>query len=89
MWCTKISRISSSDIIQKKKLNFSAPKGEKIRCMYLQNKNKMVFNSSTALGVRSDLHGVLLLDTALQTPVAKTEDKIRLELPVAEVLMLD
>ena len=46
----------------------------------------MVFRNSTSLGVRKDLHGVLLLDTALQTPAARPEDVIKLELPLAEVI---
>ena len=53
--------------------------------MYLQEKDKMVFSNSTAVGVRRDLHGVLMLDSALQTPVNRTEDTVRLELQLAEV----
>ena len=46
----------------------------------------MVFSNSTAVGVRRDLHGVLMLDTALQTPVSRPEDPVRLELLLAEVI---
>ena len=45
----------------------------------------MVFSNSTAVGVRRDLHGVLMLDSALQTPVNRGEDIVRVELPLAEV----
>lgn len=38
-----------------------------------------------AVGCRKDLNGILLLDTALQPPVAKPEDVVQLELPVTEV----
>lgn len=38
-----------------------------------------------AVGCRKDLNGILLLDTALQPPVAKPEDIVQLELPVTEV----
>lgn len=38
-----------------------------------------------AVGCRKDLNGILLLDTALQLPVAKPEDMVQLELPVTEV----
>lgn len=38
-----------------------------------------------AVGCRKDLNGILLLDTALQPPVAKPEDLVQLELPVTEV----
>jgi hypothetical protein len=48
----------------------------------------MVFSNDVAVGVRRDLQGVLLLDTALQTPVASQDDKVRLELPLAEVRVL-
>ena len=65
---------------------FSVSKGDSIECMYLQEKDRMVFKNSTSLGVRKDLHGVLLLDTALQTPAARPEDVIKLELPLAEVI---
>ena len=65
---------------------FSVSKGDSIECMYLQEKDRMVFRNSTSLGVRKDLHGVLLLDTALQTPAARPEDVIKLELPLAEVI---
>ena len=67
---------------------FTVSKGDSIECMYLQEKDRMVFRNSTSLGVRKDLHGVLLLDTALQTPAARPEDVIKLELPLAEVHVL-
>ena len=53
--------------------------------MYLPDKNRMLFSNSEAIGVRKDLQGVLLIDTALQTPVNSEEDCVRLELPLPEV----
>ena len=44
-----------------------------------------MFSDGNAVSVRKDLNGVLLLDTALQTPVNKTDDAIKLELPLPEV----
>ena len=45
----------------------------------------MLFVDDYAVGCRKDLNGILLLDTALQPPVAKPEDVVQLELPVTEV----
>lgn len=45
----------------------------------------MLFVDDYAVGCRKDLNGILLLDTALQPPVAKAEDLVHLELPVTEV----
>jgi baculoviral IAP repeat-containing protein 6 len=47
--------------------------------------NNQVFSDDCCIGVRSDLKGMLLLDTALQSPVNKPEEKIRVEIPLAEV----
>lgn len=48
----------------------------------------MLFVDDYAVGCRKDLNGILLLDTALQPPVAKPEDTVQLELPVTEVRLL-
>lgn len=45
----------------------------------------MLFVDDYTVGCRKDLNGILLLDTALQPPVAKPEDMVQLELPVTEV----
>ena len=47
--------------------------------------DKVLFVDDYAVGCRKDLNGILLLDTALQPPVAKPEDMVQLELPVTEV----
>ena len=47
--------------------------------------DKVLFVDDYAVGCRKDLNGILLLDTALQPPVAKPEDIVQLELPVTEV----
>lgn len=47
--------------------------------------DKVLFVNDYAVGCRKDLNGILLLDTALQLPVAKPEDMVQLELPVTEV----
>lgn len=38
-------------------------------------------------GVRGDLQGILLLDTALQAGVQKTEEIVKVELPFVEVML--
>ena len=45
----------------------------------------MLLCDGHSVGLRRDLNGVLLLDTALQTPISKSEDVIRVELPLPEV----
>ncbi len=52
---------------------------------YLPGKDKVVFCNGHALGVRKDLNGVLLFDSALQTPVDQTEDVVKVEIPLPEV----
>lgn len=59
--------------------------GEKVKTMYLPEKNHMVFSNSTAIGVRKDLQGVLLIDTALQTPLSSHDKLVKIELPFADV----
>jgi len=45
----------------------------------------MVFTDSTSIGVRKDLQGVLLIDTALQTPLSSQENIVKVELLYADV----
>ena len=60
-------------------------KKSRLECAYLPEKDKTVFCDGLALGVRGDLQGILLLDTALQTAISRTEDLVKIELPLAEV----
>lgn len=53
--------------------------------MYLPGKDKVVFADDQSVGARNDLRGMLLLDTALQTPVSRSEDQVKVEIPLAEV----
>lgn len=53
--------------------------------MYLPGKDKVVFADDQSVGARNDLRGMLLLDTALQTPVCRSEDQVKVEIPLAEV----
>ncbi|GFO34551.1 baculoviral iap repeat-containing protein 6, partial [Plakobranchus ocellatus] len=70
------------------KSDLSGHKKGRIECAYLPEKDKTVFCDGLALGVRGDLQGILLLDTALQTAVSKTEDFVKIELPLAEATHL-
>ncbi|KAL4237916.1 Baculoviral IAP repeat-containing protein 6 [Mactra antiquata] len=78
----KVYDVTSGTVLQKSDL--SAKVGEQVSTQYLPEKNRIIFCDSTSLGVRGDLQGVLLLDTALQTPLSSPKDKVRLELPLAE-----
>ena len=62
-----------------------AKPGGRVRCQYYPSVDKVLFVDDYAVGCRKDLNGILLLDTALQAPVAKPEDMVQLELPVTEV----
>lgn len=64
---------------------FSGQKCEALQCVYLAEKDRCIFSDSHAVSLRRDLRGILLLDTALQTPVSRAEDVIKLEIPLAEV----
>lgn len=64
---------------------FLAKPGGHVRCQYFPAVDKVLFVDDYAVGCRKDLNGILLLDTALQPPVAKPEDMVQLELPVTEV----
>lgn len=72
MWC-----VSSVSVLVKP--------GGRVRCQYFPAVDKVLFVDDYAVGCRKDLNGILLLDTALQPPVAKPEDMVQLELPVTEV----
>ncbi|XP_046884773.1 baculoviral IAP repeat-containing protein 6 isoform X4 [Hypomesus transpacificus] len=61
-----------------------AKPGGRVRCQYYPSVDKVLFVDDYAVGCRKDLNGILLLDTALQAPVAKPEDMVQLELPVTE-----
>ncbi|XP_076097651.1 dual E2 ubiquitin-conjugating enzyme/E3 ubiquitin-protein ligase BIRC6-like isoform X3 [Mytilus galloprovincialis] len=82
----KIYDVASGSILQKS--NVSAHGSEAIRCIYLPESNRVVFCDESCIGVRSDLKGMLLLDTALQAPVKKNEEKVKVEIPLAEATHL-
>uniref|UniRef100_F7ALH1 Dual E2 ubiquitin-conjugating enzyme/E3 ubiquitin-protein ligase BIRC6 n=1 Tax=Xenopus tropicalis TaxID=8364 RepID=F7ALH1_XENTR len=62
--------------------------GGRVRCQYFPTVDKVIFVDDYAVGCRKDLNGILLLETALQTPVSKPDDVIQLELPVTEAQQL-
>lgn len=66
-------------------VSIPAKPGGRVRCQYFPAVDKVLFVDDYAVGCRKDLNGILLLDTALQPPVAKPEDMVQLELPVTEV----
>uniref|UniRef100_A0A8D0MRX5 Dual E2 ubiquitin-conjugating enzyme/E3 ubiquitin-protein ligase BIRC6 n=1 Tax=Sus scrofa TaxID=9823 RepID=A0A8D0MRX5_PIG len=66
----------------------SAKPGGQVKCQYISAVDKVIFVDDYAVGCRKDLNGILLLDTALQTPVSKQDDVVQLELPVTEAQQL-
>ncbi|KAG8504819.1 Baculoviral IAP repeat-containing protein 6, partial [Galemys pyrenaicus] len=62
--------------------------GGQVKCQYISSVDKVIFVDDFAVGCRKDLNGILLLDTALQTPVSKQDDVVQLELPVTEAQQL-
>ncbi|KAG5831644.1 hypothetical protein ANANG_G00305910 [Anguilla anguilla] len=73
---------TSGAILQASALH--AKPGGRVRCQYFPAVDKVLFVDDYAVGCRKDLNGILLLDTALQAPVSKSEDVVQLELPVTE-----
>ncbi|KAM3863276.1 dual E2 ubiquitin-conjugating enzyme/E3 ubiquitin-protein ligase BIRC6 [Diretmus argenteus] len=73
---------TSGAILQASALH--AKPGGRVRCQYFPAVDKVLFVDDYAVGCRKDLNGILLLDTALQPPVAKPEDMVQLEVPVTE-----
>ncbi|NXL92489.1 BIRC6 protein, partial [Alectura lathami] len=65
-----------------------AKPGGRVKCQYISAVDKVIFVDDYAVGCRKDLNGILLLDTALQTPVSKQDDVVQLELPVTEAQQL-
>ncbi|KAK6180714.1 hypothetical protein SNE40_008714 [Patella caerulea] len=84
--CVKILDATSGVILQKSHL--CAESCSEIHCAYFPQKDRTLFSDGRAIGIRKDLRGVLLLDTALQVPVTKTEDIVKCELPLVEATQL-
>ena len=58
---------------------------DKISCHYAGALGRVVFCDGRAVGVRKDLSGVMLVETALQTAVDNIEDAVHVELLLSEV----
>ncbi|XP_064603703.1 baculoviral IAP repeat-containing protein 6-like isoform X3 [Liolophura sinensis] len=82
----KVIDVTSGSLLQKS--NLSACKSDAIHCMYLPVRDRLVFWDEHRVGVRKDLSGVMLLDTALQASITKTEAPVCVELPLAEATHL-
>ncbi|XP_022103686.1 baculoviral IAP repeat-containing protein 6-like [Acanthaster planci] len=59
-----------------------------IHCQYLSETDQVFMTDGRAVGLRKDLSGVLLLDSALQTAVTNSEETIVIELPYLEACHL-
>lgn len=49
---------------------------------------RVVYTDLHKVGARKDIHGILLLDTALQSRVLKPEQTVKVELRLAEVSLI-
>ncbi|XP_033629629.1 baculoviral IAP repeat-containing protein 6-like isoform X3 [Asterias rubens] len=78
----RVVDVNSGVSLQKSTL--SAQPGHPIHCQYLSEVDQVFLTDGQAVGLRKDLNGVLLLDSALQTPVTNTEEIIVIELPYLE-----
>ncbi|XP_038074812.1 baculoviral IAP repeat-containing protein 6-like [Patiria miniata] len=66
----------------------SAQGSSRIHCQYLSDTDQVFMTDGRAVGLRKDLSGVLLLDSALQTAVSNNEETIVIELPYLEACHL-
>lgn len=64
---------------------YTGKNGGEVQGMYINGADKLFLTDGSAVGVRSDYNGVLLLDTILQPTVNKSDDIVRLELLLTEV----
>ncbi|XP_059477801.1 baculoviral IAP repeat-containing protein 6 [Neocloeon triangulifer] len=72
-------------------LHRSCYTGSSTSCLqgaYLSGHDKLLLTDGCNVGLRSDYSGVLLLDSILQPPVIQTQQKVRVELPLSEALIL-
>ncbi len=63
----------------------AAQPGSNITCQYISEVDQVFLTNSHVVGLRKDLSGVLLLESALQTAVSKADDHVVVELPHSEV----
>ncbi|XP_072169396.1 dual E2 ubiquitin-conjugating enzyme/E3 ubiquitin-protein ligase BIRC6-like [Diadema setosum] len=82
----KVLDVNSGIIIKKSSL--SAPNGRSVECRYVSDSDQLFLTDGHAVGLRKDLGGVLLLDSALQTPVSSTFDNVMVEIPYSEASQL-
>ncbi|XP_033127778.1 baculoviral IAP repeat-containing protein 6-like isoform X2 [Anneissia japonica] len=78
--------VNTGVILQKSTL--CADPGSSVECKYLNEVEQVLFKSDTVIGLRKDISGVLLLDSALQAPVSKTDDFVVVELTHSEAIQL-
>ncbi|XP_071961824.1 dual E2 ubiquitin-conjugating enzyme/E3 ubiquitin-protein ligase BIRC6-like isoform X2 [Antedon mediterranea] len=78
--------VNTGVILQKSTL--CADPGSSVECKYLNEVEQVLFKSDCVVGLRKDISGVLLLDSALQAPVSKTDDFVVVELTHSEAIQL-
>ncbi|CAL4125472.1 unnamed protein product, partial [Meganyctiphanes norvegica] len=62
--------------------------GSSLQCFYHGESNSVIVCGGRTVGLRRDHHGVLLLDTVLQTPVAAPEETVVVEMLLSEGIQL-
>lgn len=78
--------VNSGSVLQRSTL--SAKWQGDVQGTYLSGTDKLLLTDGSAVGVRSDYNGVLLLDTILQPPVQKSDQLVKLELLHTEAVLL-
>ncbi|XP_041468480.1 baculoviral IAP repeat-containing protein 6-like isoform X2 [Lytechinus variegatus] len=82
----KVLDVNSGVILKKSSL--SAPASRHVECRYLSGSDQVFLTDGYSVGLRKDLGGVLLLDSALQTSVTDTNNDVMVEIPYSEASQL-
>nr|XP_039261725.1 baculoviral IAP repeat-containing protein 6-like [Styela clava] len=61
---------------------------KRLKCCYHKSKRSVAITDSQSVGYRFDNNGILLINTALQTPVSANTDAVILELPISDARLL-
>lgn len=85
---TRDGRVRVYDPHSSLKLSDVQLQGKNLVCVYHGESNSVVVCGGRTVGMRRDHHGVLLLDTVLQAPVAAPEETVTVEMLLSEGIQL-
>ncbi|XP_037073509.1 LOW QUALITY PROTEIN: baculoviral IAP repeat-containing protein 6-like [Pollicipes pollicipes] len=87
---TKDANIRVLDVLSCQTLHIATPpvKGRPLFGAYLPGVDKLLLCDGHAVGVRKDHSGIVLLDSILQTPVARPDCVVKLDIPLSEAVPL-